>query len=618
MTENKQVRSRDGVLSEWDGAAWQGISVHARPQDWATFIALVNAQAALGRAVQMGPGTWTCDAAAALVSNAHIIGGSNVVVNSTLAPSGGQSESVFYAVPTTPVGAVDTTTVGAIAVGATSFVVTSMAIGAAGGNVAVGDTVVVGETNRFFYYLVRGIDLGTKTITVDRPIVSAFASGVACGVRVVPTNIRIEGANMRIRGTGDRAIGISGAYRCVVSDVIVEPNDAGSFFSDTPVSYDIGGRFSRFQGLWIDNGNAGLSCLSLESSESVSVTDCELRRGATNHAGLLLGVAYFCKIARVRAVKCHYGVWLNSGGGADIYACRNNTITDCEFRENAAAGVYILNGSSFNSFIGCSSTRNGTFGVYVAAGTDDTEPTRENSFVNCITDGNTSGGFQTLTGTGTKASKDTLVTNLQCVGGGGFALDCGGSVTINGLIARSNPSGGIQVTGAASLIAKNVTLQKTTAVFWAGVIMNTTGSISIAGLRVDGIAGAGTSVVYSHTAGYLVDEDVRILSGTPTIGYSSAASANAKYRRGSHSDLSQATTPYSFGAGSLQNWGTLVLNGATPVVVNAVCTAQDVPLATLKTVGGAQGVPPSFVCGAGTITGTGIAADTSTWQYWIP
>ena len=627
-----------GQVPTWDGTAHVNRLPPIVPfypanngsDDAARLQTLLNAlvvAAVTGVAVQLMPCT-TAGVAASLdwqtpvvvPSNTTILGTPATVVESTIAPTGGggQTEFAFGAYPVAPAGSADTTTNGAIAVGATSFVLVSTAIGAAGADVAVGDTVVVGEGNRFFYYLVRGVVLGTKTVTVDRPFVTAYASGVGCGVRTVPTNIKILGNGMPIRGTGDRAIGISGGYRCHVNGVTIEPNDAGAFFGDTPLAFDIGCRFSVMSDCHVDNGGLGLGSFSSESNESCNFVNIEARNGPTNYAGCLVGVSYYCNFTRIRVVNCWAGIWLNSGGGADIYGVRGCSFTDCELRECTGPGIYILNGSSFNSFVGCRSTDNGTFGVYIGAGTDDTEPTRQNSFVNLVCDRNTSGGFQTATGTGTKASRDTLVTNLQVVDGGGYALDCGGSVTINGLIARGNPSGGIQVASAASLVATNVTLEKTTAVFWAGVIMNTTGSISIAGLRIAGIAGAGTSVIYSHTAGYLVDEDVRILSGTPTIGYSSAASANAKYRRGPHSDLSQATTPYSFGAGSLQNWGTLTLNGATPVAVNAVCTAQDVPLATLKTVGGTQGPVPTFVCGAGTVTGTGTALDTGIWQWWIP
>src|SRR5512143_2501171 len=61
-----------------------GAVITVGPMAWAPFIALVNAAAAVGNAVQMGPGLWTADVPGLLANGAHVIGGPGVVINSTM------------------------------------------------------------------------------------------------------------------------------------------------------------------------------------------------------------------------------------------------------------------------------------------------------------------------------------------------------------------------------------------------------------------------------------------------------------------------------------------------------------------------------------------------------
>ena len=82
----------------------------------------------------------------------------------------------------------------------------------------------------------------------------------------------------------------------------------------------------------------------------------------------------------------------------------------------------------------------------------------------------------------------------------------------------------------------------------------------------------------------------------------------------------QQATVAQIAAGGSQQRGTVVMNGATPVVVaNANMTANSVVLFGLKTVGGTVGAYPAVQTvtpGTG-FTVAGTAGDTSTYNYSI-
>ena len=582
--------------------------------DAAAIQAALTAMAGIGE-VRLGAGTYSITTAITVPNNSVIVGHPDTVLESTIAATGGQSAAVLGHVATAPNGASDSTTNGAIAVGAISFVATSVAIGASGGNVAIGDTILVGEGNRFFYYEVTNVNVGSKTITVDRPFVSAFASGVTVGVRVCTQNIRIHGNGMTIRGTGDRALNFPSAYRCLIEGVIVEPNDAGSFFGDTPVAYDIGGRFSVFRGLRINNGGGGIHCISLEGCESCVIDDVELRgaTAAADYAGLFMAVDYGCKVSNVRANKNSIGVKLQGGGGADIYACRSCELSNIEAQFNTGIGLYVAGGSSYNSFTNVNANNNGSVGVNIVAGVDANENTRSNTFTNITANGNTLGGVSIEAST-----KDNAFSNVSAIGGGGYAFDIsGGDVLLQNLTAQDNASGGVQVAGAASATIIGAKISSTVNGFWAGIVLSTSGVVRVSHVRF-GTGGTGTKLCVSHASGtgLLVLEDASVFTGTPTYGYFCNATTT-RLRRGPNVDFSTASTPYDFSTAGQRNFGSATLTAGAVTVANTMINATDRIKLTKRTVGGTEGFPRISALTAATsfVITSSSGTDTSTFEW---
>lgn len=553
-----------------------------------------------------------------LASNVIIELNPATIITSTIPTTGGQTNSVFYAAPATLSGASDTTTNGTVSAGDITVVLTSVAIGASGANAAIGNTFFIGENNRFFYYIIRAVNTGTKTITLDRPVVSTFASGVSAGLRIVPTNIKILGNGGKIIGTGDRAVGITAGYNCIIDRLIVGPNSGGFFFTDTPVALDTGSRFSDITNCQIDNNLLGLNCVSLESAESCSIKGFQGQRSGSGYAGILLGNTYSCVVDTARVYKCSYGLWLTSGGGADIYGCRNNVINALDASNNAT-GIYIINGSSFNKFTNTRANFSTSVAIYLGIGTNSAEHTRGNSFVN-IDVSNSGDGFQIQGVSSSKRATDTVIENLTANNCTSYGLDVADSFTLINFISRDCTSGAVQQTGDGDSVISGFQMSQSNAgIFWAAVAMSSTGRMRISNGKIALKGASSNHVGISHTAGK-VDRSNMITTGDAPNSYAYSAASPATLRDG-HAVISTTTTNInSWGQGNV-NRGSFTLNGTTTVNVPFADILATDDVSVTKTANG--GTPAVFIpiititSGVGFAVTGGVALDTSVFDYVI-
>lgn len=305
--------SNSSTLSRWRRQVSQSLDllsdsiVFAPVMPWAEFIALVNASAALGRSVQMGPGTWTCDAAVALASNAHIIGGPGVVVNCTAGILSDVTNAAFLATGT-PVGS-NTTLAANNVVGAKTISVVSLLSGA----IADGALVQVRQGLRNLTYTVVGAPAGggPYTVTLDRPVLMQFALGdTVFPYSAVPTDIRIDGRGMLITGAMDRFIELAQAFRCRVSGIRMLTTTA---HTDLVASFDVGGYDCIFEDIEIDGaGTRGLG-IALESVEKGAIINCRVKR-LTSY-GIALYDCCDCRVDGCDATETANGIVLGTDGG---------------------------------------------------------------------------------------------------------------------------------------------------------------------------------------------------------------------------------------------------------------------------------------------------------------
>lgn len=305
-------------------------------------------QAAVDSGVErviLGPGTFVV-ASPIDLSGAHdlvIEGSPGTILLSTMSPVGNQLNSVFYSEPT--LGA-STTTASANTPGASTLSLTA--------SVSVGDIIRVRDVTDIIqidYFVVRAVSgAGPYTVTVDRVVQRTFGSGSL--VHVVTARLErltIKGNGMRIRGTGDRGIENIGALDCVISDVHIEPNDAGDCFADCGMSWDTGSRNCSFVRCSVDGGQFTEYGMLLETNDHNTLVDCYATR--CTRVGILITDCY-----HTEARHCH--------------AYNNTTKSGAEAFTATAATDIITYSTDWKSLSKCQFTTTGTLPAGLSLATD--------------------------------------------------------------------------------------------------------------------------------------------------------------------------------------------------------------------------------------------------------
>ena len=574
--------------------------IYAPVMNWADFIALVNAQAALGRAVQMGPGTWTCDAAVDLSSYATVIGGPDVRIVSTLTPSGSQTECVFIAAPVASAksGTLSATpTVGGYTV---SYAV------AAGGAPVAGEIIKLSKTNSAQTFVIKTVGGGgPNTLTLDRPVKAAFTSGDPMTVQTSrPTGICIDGRGMQLSGTGDRFVELSGAYDCHVSGLRVDAVDGN--MSDMAMSFDIGSLDCSFTDCHVDAPGSGAQYfgIALEGSERCAIRNCVTNRAKEYGQVIVDGID--CTIVGGRADA---GAATDFASGAFVLGtgaslgCVDCVIDDCH--SNGGAGGCVIGLSQRSRVV------NSSFNYAAATGISCTGGAVSGASFGYVSAKGCAIGFN-----GGSSNTGTVVVGLDVSNSTSQFLTTASDLDLVGLIAKKTAntmSPCFGVTAAVKVRMRDVQFSST-------VADNVFGLSAAARVEVDGamLALGNNSIAFYGTsgAGVFVTRNV-VLSGTTGCTAANLTATTLRYRE---CDFSAPATLFTLGAGGYVNQGTLVSGGAG--------AAQDVTWPDIKTTdhitwtrtvdGGVPGVMPLCTKTAATkFTATFSAGDTSTYEWRI-
>lgn len=547
------------------------------------FVTLAQ-QVAYSKAIVFQAGTYNWATTQRIPSGTVIYGNPGATILSTLAPTGSVISGIFFHVPT----AQTITTLDAVPVkGSPTVTVASI------GSLIVGDYIAFNDpANHVAGYQIQAI--AGNVITLDRPVMTDFAIGNAVLRRVPPQDIKIHGNGMRLQGTGDTAIELSGAWRCLVEGLRIDGT-----FAETVLNMDVGAYRSRVRDCEVLCTTAK-SGINLESSE-FCILEGSSAIGPT--AGILITNSYAAIVSKCRASNCSRGLQLNDGS-SNTFSARNITIDGCFFDNNINFGIEMTNGSKEVYVSNTECRYNGGPGIAVNIGdfvTNDILLTN----INCSFNG--THGLYVATGSmGVKVSNITALNN----GLFGILLDGDASIT-NAELRENNQSngngGGIAVMGTARLQLSNFSIVATHAFFHSSVRTTSSGLVQLSNGRLELTVGGGNKACISATSasGGVYATNLKSVGGNN--GWIASGSS---FRRGPNVDFSSTITPYSGGSVS---FGTLTLNGATPVdLAFTDAKTTDRPRARRTSL---AGTPGHFTCTAVNGVGirlTGTAGDTST------
>jgi hypothetical protein len=556
------------------------------------------------------PGPWTCSSKQIVPSGTTILGSAGVKILSTLAPSGdGFSADPFYAVATT-FGASNVLASNAV-IGLATLSLATIAGISAGSMI----TASVSAANFAQSFIVQSISgTGPFTVNLDRPVLYPFESSSANNrlasvyAANFPRDIQISGGGMTISGTGDRAIEIAGGWDCLVEDVHV----VSGGFVGFAMAFDVGSFRCGFRRCTVNGAQSVIVCMALEANEASFMEDCNvIYSGSISfETGFYCYSSRACTLSRCRASNCEVGAQLDWDGGtaAGFSPSENCRLIDSDFYRNSSHGVHVQSGSNW-VIESVSCNNNFGSGIYVENDPTNNPPTvaTGTKIIGCQTNGNAVDGV-TIVG-----AVDTEITSLTANQNSGYGLNTTGNVIVTNIVSRECVTGGINVSVGGSLIMSEYDVSSDLNGFWIGITLNGT----IADPQIaDGVItmqGTGTKIGISHATGSSYDRISNSRTVGGTFGYVNNTAGSGMYR-GALVDFSSATTPFSF-SGAQPSWGTVVLNGATPVSFPfARANAGSIVNLTYMTAGGAPNHAPSFTIVPGTgISVTGTAGDTSTY-----
>lgn len=550
--------------------------------DAARIQAVLEAQAYRGE-VHLAAGTYSIQTPIAVPSGTVLIGNPGVRLVSTITPSGGDGSpdnSVLLALPPAPT--VETTLAANTTVGASTISVTS-AVG-----FTVGMEIALIADNHLAAYVIEEIS-GT-TITVDRVILHSFVTsggGTAVVDRVTPKDIWIRGQGMIIEGTGDAAMELSTAWRCIVEGLRVQD----CTFDFVLVNFDVGSRECALRDCILDACDVATNCWHFESAE-------------------------FCRADHVKALRAdEWGFFITSGYGNLVDGCWSEgcgtggaaltsaiagvgahgcTLTSCVFVDNDGIGLDVQNVSAQVVISNVISDRNGGTGVSINTGCEDVH------LSNVVSRNNGATGLYVV-GSRVTAHGVSTAGNAQ------FGTIVSGEARIAGLTSVNDASGAVEVASGGKLGVSGFDLTASYNGSWSAFTQLSTDrqALRVAGGTVT-MSGTGTKIVISSQAsGVTYAHDLLAVGGT----YGWIASAGS-YRRGRQADLSATGTPYTGGQLSFGTV-TLLVGGGTVTHPFTDARAGDIVAAVRSVNGGTPGVYRAAISAGVGVVVEGPAGDTS-------
>lgn len=587
--------------------------------DWPRLNALMVANAAKNSIVFL-PGTYTCNTPGLVPSKTTLIMGPGVRIVSTMAFTGTQANCVFLA-NRVQAATSGITLTAANTVGASTLSVVSLSYTAPGPKtLQAGDSIFISAAANIFqaqHYIVRSIaGVGPFTLTLDRPVLIQFAIADVCIPSSPPTSIQIYGEGATITGTGDRAVQLQGAWKCLVQDLNVDAS-AGAF-GDMGMSFDIANRDSTFLRCSVDLANqAGTYGIAIESGENSRTEECVTTR--CGGMGIVLFDDWVCKVVRSRASGCGVAGLGVVGSAPSTLGSNDCDISGGQYDGNLTDGVVITGGSSRTTLDAVHADYNAAQGINVggaAAGlAQDTKLTKCNATKNA-------NGVVVQSG-----AKGTEAKNLECNDNSTAGVQALDNIDIDGYVARRNAVGAVYSTAGAVAYVRVDDFEfesPATGGAWTSMTFGVANLIVAVGKGRVTLKIANSLMVNHAGAGSVVNltgpiDIVNQGAVAGCIGYSNNGNPGASVRRLGRCNFDTVATPFSIDAGAYKNFGTVTLNGATPVDYNFpdVRSTDRVTLTRLTT-GGTPGAPPRFTIVGGTkVTVTGIAADTSNYAIEI-
>lgn len=468
-------------------------------------------------------------------------------------------------------------------------------------------------------YLVRGVSgVGPYTVTTDRPVLYPYGAGDL--VQVFEEQIHgVSIANLEITGTSESRIiefiqmRDSEMRDIYLHDYTTGVPGGGGAPSDLSVSFDTGSYNCWMRRVVIDGGGTQPG-IGFESNEASGADNCVVRRTTpfgfrVNNGGPLTldnciatgcgdGVHANPETTGRGPLNLHIvgGEYENNGVGINLISCVDSTLTGVRARNNELNlcvdyGTATVTGGSF--------------------GSDDTEATHSGAA------SRTQYGIRLRLGAAVKLhgiDTSNARTGMHVYDGSVahvFGWKHRGHVGAN----IGNQEAMLATQDSSRVWAQGLDFAILTG--YRGVSAGGTSVVRISGSRIETIgdpAWNGIAAIGGTAA----------VSDTEFVGFNndtvSASGATGQVITGDGVTFS-AGAFVNLTDGSKANYGSVTLAGTTPVVVSlpaslGVVAGQDHRItATLKTVGGTQGVAPTVVAGTNQFTITGKAADTSVYAW---
>jgi hypothetical protein len=519
-------------------------------------------------------------------------GDPGAVIKSTITPSGGPGgfmNSVFYAVAAAVVGGFSSTLAANAVAG--SNTISTNAKPAVGIWIEIISTT--GTANVAEIAQVRAAaGAGPYTVTLDRPVQRAqmFPSTSQVVQVSPPLDIRLFFNRMLVSGTGDRAIEFGQAQRCIVDGLRVDQT-YGQFTSFV-CSFDIGSSDCVWRDLDIDGGLASgpaLECAYRCVMDNVRVQNTAV--GDVDQAGIILNECVDCDVLAFTD-ECGNGVLCTVAGTGDIVGTKRTRVR-----------------GSFNS--------SNYYGALVQ--------TQDVDFLTADFSYNASGGVNYSSVGSSIVGGPTRFLGCRSYGNTGPAITTQSDIVIQEWNSL-NDSAGIQWNGGKlDVRGGDFGLNADTAAYTAVTLAVSGGVARFNGTRFPMISTPGhNEIVFSDvsTGGGISLRlvDVQINGSTYGIAWGLGGGTTSTSRIGSNVILTGTTIPYYDGGGNHNNRKqTVVANGTTGVpVVWPDIIAEDVVLFTEQTPGGTPGHPTYTITPGTGFTLVSTAADTSTYEYFLP
>jgi len=637
--------------------------------DAANIQAALTAMAGVGE-VRLKPGTFVISTKLTVPANSIIVHHPNTILSSSLADSGlgggGFLSSVYYA-NAAAVGS-DTTLSTASVAGDPSIACTAIP-GSYNTTTIVGKTIIFGNlTNNVVQQakVLSASGSGPYTLVLDEVVQYDVAtSGSTVGVRTVPSGIVLVGNGSIITGTGDRAIELGFARSCLVDGFRIT-RDTNSFVA-CAVSLDTGSVDSVIRNVHVDGGGTTHFMFGLESTVRCKLIDSSARFGGTavGACGIYMASTRATEVRGVEVQKAKFGI-LVGADGTDDKGCRRSQIRSASLIQCSDDGIAIFGGSRDLEIDGANILKPGRYGIYVYVGSA-LSPERV-KITNSTIDTATTNGLRVINAAKVEVDNVSIVSSGVGVYQANTAEIKGGRLTVSGgtlsvdVVAGTLDLACLETTDATT--DAHVRVRGGAYVHlghWACVdasaMATTKGLLDFEGastlVKIDGgymtVANAGTiygmisvnggsgckAIVRNFNAGrtsgtggiayyaistVLFDLDHVSTSGAWAYGCY-AVDQTCRFRFGAGCDMSSASTPHGFsGSGSTAgqyNFGTVALNGATPVdVFWGPLLSTDTVILARTTSGGTPNLNPLVTKTAGTkFTVTGVALDTSTYSW---